>query len=157
MTGAHVIETILEYSKPPAPGPYVEVHNTANLTVPSANVSLYIMFDGTVVSSVCGGRASMFNFTAHFCASNATSAGSLLHTLHSGDAMTVGQFLGGQNYTNCAALGVSSASASPTASATMTAVTPSPTPAVFRGAGNVLAGSVYGLVFAVISAYLNWL
>lgn len=27
--GAHVIETILEYSKPPSPGPYNEVHNTA--------------------------------------------------------------------------------------------------------------------------------
>ena len=65
-----MIETILEYSKPPAPGPYNEVHNTALLNVPSANVSFYIPYDGTVVSSVCDGKASQFNFTAHFSAAS---------------------------------------------------------------------------------------
>lgn len=50
--------------KPPAPGPYYEVHNTANFTIPSFDVSLYIQYDGTTVTSVCDGKASMFNFTA---------------------------------------------------------------------------------------------
>lgn len=107
LAGAHVIETILEYSKPPAPGPYNEVHNTALLSVPSAHVSFYIPYDGTVVSSICDGKASMFNFTAHYCATNATVAGGLLHMLHLGDAVTVGKFLGGMNYTSCQALGSS--------------------------------------------------
>lgn len=110
--GAHVIETILSYSKPPAPGPYVEVHNTALLTVPvpaARDLQFYIPFDGTVVSSVCDGAASRFNFTAHYCASDATLAGSVLHMLHLTDAQTVGQFLGGQNFTSCAALGAAGA------------------------------------------------
>ena len=34
-------------------------------------------------------------------------AGALLHMLHLGDAVTVGKFLGGQNFTNCAALNAS--------------------------------------------------
>ncbi|KAF7198485.1 hypothetical protein HII31_00224 [Pseudocercospora fuligena] len=106
IAGAHVIETILEYSKPPSPGPYNEVHNTALLNVPSAgNVSFYIPFDGTVVSSVCDGKASAFNFTAVYCATNASVAGEVLHMLHLGDAVTVGKFLGGKNFTSCEALG----------------------------------------------------
>lgn len=110
--GGHIIETILIYSKPPAPGPYNEVHNTALFNIPAVNnVSLYIQYDGTVVSSVCDGKASMFNFTAVYCGDNATAAGALLHTVHMGDAVTVGQFLGGQNFTSCEALGASSASA----------------------------------------------
>lgn len=77
--GSHVIETILQYSKSPAPGPYREVHNTALLTVPSAgDVKLYIPYDGTVLTSTCGGRASTFNFTAHYCASNGTIGGQVL-------------------------------------------------------------------------------
>jgi hypothetical protein len=37
--GAHVIETILEYSKPPSPGPYNEVHNTAVRSLPNPALS----------------------------------------------------------------------------------------------------------------------
>jgi hypothetical protein len=127
--GAHIIETILSYSKPPSPGPYVEVHNTALFSVPAANVSLYIQFDGTVVSSVCDGKASMFNFTANFCATNATVGAALLHQVHTGDGMTVGKFLGGQNFTSCEALGAGSPT--PTSSA------PAP-PATFTGAADRL-------------------
>ena len=54
--GAHVIETILIYDKPPN-GPYDEVHNTALLSVPAANVSFYIIYDGTTVTSTCDGKA----------------------------------------------------------------------------------------------------
>ena len=105
LMGLHVIETILEYSKPASPGPYVEVHNTALIENAAPGLDLYIPFDGTVVSSVCEGKASMFNFTANFCATgNTTVAAGLLHTLHLNDAETVGKFLGGQNFTDCAAL-----------------------------------------------------
>lgn len=129
--GAHVIETLLTYSKPAA-GPYVEVHNTALVNIAAANLSFYIPFDGTVVTSVCGGAASMFNFTANYCgSSNATLAGPILHMLHSADAMTVGTFLGGKNFTTCAALGASNSTvvlATATATATGTA-----SPAKFTG------------------------
>lgn len=40
--------------------------------------------------------------------------------VHLGDAVTVGQFLGGKNFTNCAALGESGAAAPPTASMSAT-------------------------------------
>ncbi|KAK3056219.1 hypothetical protein LTR09_002726 [Extremus antarcticus] len=114
--GAHVIETILTYSKPPSPGPYDEVHNTAVLSVGA--LSFYIPYDGTTVTSYCDGKAAQFNFTAQYCANNATAAGAILHMLHLADAVTVGTFLGGQNFTSCAALGASGASAPPTAPST---------------------------------------
>ena len=40
--------------------------------------------------------------------------------VHLGDAVTVGQFLGGKNFTNCAALGESGATAPPTSSMSAT-------------------------------------
>ena len=147
LSGAHVIETLLTYDKPPSPGPYNEVHNTANLTVPAYNVSFYIPYDGTVVSSVCDGRASMFNFTAHYCGTNATTTGMLLHMLHSGDAMTVGKLLGGQNFTSCEALGGGNGSASPTPSAPPTAYT--------GAAATTLGWSVMGTVAVAVGAFLH--
>lgn len=96
LAGAHVIETILNYSKP-ANGPYYENHNVAPLSVatPGGNVSLYCQVDATTVTSMCGGMATLMNFTAQCCSNNATVASGLLHMLHSGDAMTVQKFLGG--------------------------------------------------------------
>jgi hypothetical protein len=111
LAGAHVIETILKYSKPPAPGPYDEVHNTALLSV--GPIQLYIPYDGTTVKEYCDGKASQFNFTAHFCSNNATAAAGALHMLHLGDAVTVGKFLGGKNFTSCSALGVKGGKAPP--------------------------------------------
>jgi hypothetical protein len=111
LDGLTVIETILKYSKPPAPGPYDEVHNTALLN--AGPFSFYIPYDGTTVKEYCNGKASQFNFTAHFCSTNVTAASGLLHMVHLGDAETVGQFLGGKNFTSCAALGEKGAPAPP--------------------------------------------
>ncbi|KAF2088064.1 hypothetical protein K490DRAFT_56090 [Saccharata proteae CBS 121410] len=86
--GAHVIETILVYQKP-VDGPYVEIHSVAPLTVPSAgNVSFYAAFDGTTVTPICGGRATAWNFTANFCATNVSVGMSVLDMLHTNDVMT---------------------------------------------------------------------
>ena len=106
--GAHIIETIILYSKPPN-GPYDEVHalNTppaAPVNLPSYNISFYGDYDGTTVVETCGGLASTFNFTVDFCATNATLGAQLLHSIHLSDAQTVGKFLGGQNFTTCEAL-----------------------------------------------------
>jgi hypothetical protein len=144
LAGAHVIETILVYDKPPSPGPYNEVHNTANLSVPAYNVSLYIPYDGTVVSSICDDKATLFNFTAHFCASNATIVASLLHMLHSNDAVTVGKFLGGQNFTTCEALGANG-TAMPM---------PSAPPTSYTGAAAQLTWSVAGVLAGAAAALL---
>ncbi len=111
--GAHVVETITTYSKPPN-GPYEEIHTLAPLTIPSANVSLYADYDGTTVTPICNGAASIFNFTINFCATNATLAAGILHMLHLTDAQTVGVFLGGNNYTSCAALSNSTATGTST-------------------------------------------
>lgn len=103
ITGAHIVETITTYSKPPN-GPYEEIHVLALLTIPSPNVSFYGDYYGTTVTPICNGAASTFNFTIKFCALNATLAGTVLHMLHLTDAQTVGVFLGGQNFSSCAAL-----------------------------------------------------
>lgn len=148
LDGLHVIETILEYSKPPAPGPYVEVHNTALLTAPG--LMAYIPFDGTVLTSVCDGKASMFNFTANFCSTNVTAAAGLLHQVHLGDAQTVGKFLGGRNFTTCAALGAASNSTGP-ANATGTS-SPGGTgssPAQYTGGASRQDGGLMGGVLVV--------
>lgn len=105
LAGAHVIETLLTYDSPPG-GPYYENHNVALLTIPlpTGNISVYFPLDATTVTSTCGGKATSFNFTANFCATNATAFAGVLHLLHSTDAITVGKFLGGQNFTSCDAL-----------------------------------------------------
>jgi hypothetical protein len=113
IAGAHVVETITTYSKPPN-GPYEEIHVLALLTIPSANVSFYGDYDGTTVTPICNGAASTFNFTINFCASNATLAGTVLHMIHLTDAQTVGVFLGGQNFSSCAALSSSTATSTST-------------------------------------------
>ncbi|KAI4135454.1 MAG: hypothetical protein LQ347_000673 [Umbilicaria vellea] len=145
IAGAHVIETITEYSKP-ANGPYVEVHTLAPLTVPAANVSFYGDFDGTVVTPTCNGAASTFNFTINFCASNAMVAAQTLHQLHLTDAQTVGVFLGGQNFTSCAALNKSSGTPSLGAS---------PAAATYTGSASTLTGSVM-LAGAAALAAVVW-
>jgi hypothetical protein len=99
IAGAHVVETITTYSKPPN-GPYEEIHTLELLTIPSADVSFYGDYDGTTVTPVCNGAANTFNFTINFCASNATVAAAILHMLHLTDAQTVGVFLGGQNFSS---------------------------------------------------------
>lgn len=140
--GAHVIETILEYSKPPSPGPYNEVHNTALLNIPALNnLSLYIIYDGTVVTSVCGGLASQLNFTAKYCGTNGTQTGALLHSIHTADGLGAAKLLGGANFTSCAALGAN-ASATSTGSG-------SPTVSPYHGAGSKVMGSMWSAVGAV--------
>jgi hypothetical protein len=44
-SGAHAVETIIVYSKPPN-GPYDEVHVLAPLTIPALNLSFYGDYDG---------------------------------------------------------------------------------------------------------------
>lgn len=119
--GAHVVETITTYSKPPN-GPYEEIHTLELLTIPSANVSFYADYDGTTVTPICNGTASTFNFTINFCGTNASLSGSILHMLHLTDAETVGVFLGGQNFSSCGAIN-STATTTSSASSTPSTVT----------------------------------
>ena len=67
LAGAHVIETITKYSKPPK-GPYEEVHTLNLLKIASVNLSAYADYDGTTVTSICDGAASTINFTINFYA-----------------------------------------------------------------------------------------
>lgn len=145
IAGAHVIETIKVYDKP-ANGPYVEIHTLAPLTIPSYNVSFYGEFDGQVWTSICDGKATTANFTINFCATNATLAARILQGLHLTDAETVGTFLGGMNFTSCAALGVN-------ASATTTGGTMSTGGASATENGRIFAAGTALLV----ASYLTWL
>ncbi|RDI81044.1 hypothetical protein Vi05172_g9012 [Venturia inaequalis] len=104
LAGAYVIETITEYSKPDS-GPYIEIHTLAPLTIAAANVSFYAAYDAQNWTSVCDGKATTANFTVGMCATNATAAAALLHSIHLTDARTVGSLLGGRNFTTCQALG----------------------------------------------------
>lgn len=150
LAGATIIETLLTYDSPPG-GPYYENHNTALTTVArpasaGGNISVYFPLDATTVMSVCDGKATSFNFTADFCSNNVSAAAPLIHELHLGDAMTVGKFLGGQNFTSCEALGASNSS-----SATSSGVAPVQTftgqaaGKVVGGGGAVAAGLLAGL------------
>ena len=118
IAGAHVIEKITVYSKPEN-GPYEEIHTLGLLTIPSANVSFSADYDGTTVTPTCDGKASIFNLTANFCATNASVAGPLLHMLHLTDAETVGKFLGGQNFTTCEAISSSGSGSNTTSPPTV--------------------------------------
>ncbi|KAK4555109.1 hypothetical protein LTR86_007875 [Recurvomyces mirabilis] len=146
IAGAHVIETILTYSKP-ANGPYVEVHTLAPLTVPAANVSFYSDFDGQVYQPICGGKATTGNYTINFCATNATVASQVLSMLHMTDAVTVGTFLGGKNFTSCAALGAGNATStgSPNATSSM--------PAMYTGAAANFKAGVLGTAMVAAIAF----
>ncbi|KAF8858671.1 hypothetical protein BDZ45DRAFT_743095 [Acephala macrosclerotiorum] len=132
--GAHVVETITTYSKPPN-GPYEEIHVLGLLTIPQANVSFYSDYDGTTVTPICSGAASTFNFTINFCATNATLAG------HLTDAQTVGVFLGGQNFSSCGTITNSTATSTSTSTSTSTPST------VMTSAANCGIISVSTLVF----------
>lgn len=143
IAGAHVVETITLYSKP-AEGPYDEVHTLDLLTIPSANVSFSAGYDGTTVTSTCDGKASVFNFTAVFCATNASVAEAVLHMIHLTDAQTVGVFLGGQNFTTCDAI-VSSNSTSNTTSP----------PVVVNAASDLVASVSSVVVAAGLMAFLG--
>lgn len=68
-------------------------------------MSFYAEYDAQNWRSVCDEKATTANFTINMCATNATAAAALLHAIHLTDAKTVGTFLGGQNFTSCAALG----------------------------------------------------
>jgi len=158
IAGAHLIETITEYSKP-ANGPYVEVHTLAPLTLPTFNVSLYGDFDGQVWEPICGGKATTTNFTINFCATNATLGAQLLHMFHLTDAETVGTFLGGDNFTSCAALGGGAAAgrnATGVAGGASGNATMTGSPAMFTGAAtNVgLEGSIIIAAVAAVAAGL---
>ena len=142
ISGAHVIETITEYFKPPN-GPYVEVHVLAPLTLPSLNVNFYGDFDGTIVTPICNGAASTFNFTINFCASNATVTAQALHQIQLTDAQTVGVFRGGQKFTSCAAL--NSSLGTPFMGA-------SPAADIYTGATSSLGGSVLLACAAALAA-----
>jgi hypothetical protein len=133
-SGVQINETITAISMPPG-GPYFETHTLGFLTFPTfGNLSLYADFDGTAVSQTCDGKASAFNLTIGYCATNATFAGGLFHSIHLSNVQNVAKLLGGNNFTTCEALG---------AAATTTSAMPIATGA----AGRTKAGA--GLVFAL--------
>ncbi|KAK3650316.1 hypothetical protein LTR56_006292 [Elasticomyces elasticus] len=140
VAGAHVIETITEYSKP-INGPYVEVHTLAPLSIPTANVSFYSDFDGQVWKPICDGKATWSNFTITFCATNATTAQQVLHMLHLTDAVTVGAFLGGQNFTSCSSL-TGNGTASPGAYGNGSTSSPTSAPMPYTGGAEEKGASV---------------
>ena len=129
--GAYVVETITVYDKPAA-GPYDEVHTLAPLSIPIANLSFYSAYDGTVVTPICGGTSSQFNFTINFCATNATLAASVLHMIHLTDATTVGVILGNHNFTSCAATNSTFSGGSNTTTGS------TPKPSTFNGGASLL-------------------
>ncbi|MCJ1245069.1 hypothetical protein MMC30_002270 [Trapelia coarctata] len=143
-SGALVIERITLYSKP-SNGPYIEIHTLAPLTIPAANLSFYSDYDYTSVTPVCDGKASAFNLTIPFCATNASLAESVLHGIHLADVQTVGVFLGGQNFTSCEALG---GGANATATKTGTGVGPTMTIVTANEAGR--GAAVMGIMLGVM-------
>ncbi|WPG97679.1 Hypothetical protein R9X50_00045900 [Acrodontium crateriforme] len=150
--GAHVIETITTYEKP-ADGPYIEIHTLAPLTIPAANLSAYSDYDAQNWTSICGGKATYANFTIHFCATNATLGAGLLHSIHLADAVTVGKFLGGNNFTTCEAL--ESNSTTPSGSSTTSGMLPSSTSSM-TPITNAAVGQSVGGIFGFVGAFAGF-
>jgi hypothetical protein len=153
LDGAYLIETILTYQKP-AGGPYVEDHTLAPLTIalPGGNVSTYAPFDGQTWSPTCNGKATAVNFTANFCATNVTAAAGIFQQAHIGSAVTVGQFLGGQNFSSCAALGGMAGNATMPANGSASS---SPSVPVYTGgAASVQSWVGSGIALVVLAAML---
>lgn len=100
LLGASIKETLITLSKPKN-GPFVENHSLAPATVPSLNVTASASVDQMTATSICGGKATAMNLTTVFCATNATVAAGVFHQIHQGAVTTVGQFLGGANFTGC--------------------------------------------------------
>lgn len=146
--GAHLIETIFILSSPPG-GPFNEVHTAAAFYFPPANLYVYIPYDGTSATSICDGKATQLNFTANYCADNATTAGQALHAVHLMDAQNIGLFLGGQNFTSCEALS-NNASATTSSGAPMSTFTGGAVHAV----GTPESGGLAAVLIAWISALL---
>lgn len=147
LVGATIIETITEYSKPANDtGPYIEIHTLAPFTTAAAKISLYSDYDAQNWTSVCDGKATTTNFTINFCATNASAAAALLHSIHLRDVQTVGTFLGVQNFTTCKALG----------SNAMTPNTTSPTMAGGNetGSGGAVSGFDGSKVTVLSSVFL---
>lgn len=116
----------------------------------AANVSFYADYDAQNWTSVCDGKATTTNFTINMCATNTTAAAALLHSIHLTDAQTVGTFLGGQNFTSCAALG--SNATTPNTTTTETGNATRSGGATATGGATALKGSkVAGLSSAVLA------
>lgn len=148
IAGAHIVETIEVYSKPPN-GPYVEIHAVDLLTIPAANVSVYSNYDGTTVTPICDGAASTLNFTVNFCATNAPVAAAVLHTLRVSNVQTLGQLLGGQNFTSCSAVASASSTVSVRAST-------SSSPAQVTASGATAHAVSLSTVVLVAGGLLAW-
>ena len=115
LDGLTVVETLLQYYRPPlscrgfpnTPPPppfpfdttYVEAHNTAQVDYDGNNV--YLPFDGLSARSTCRGNATVLNYTTQFCANDAPSAQSQLHTVHTQDLQNVQAMLGNASFSSC--------------------------------------------------------
>ncbi|GIZ49169.1 hypothetical protein CKM354_001220400 [Cercospora kikuchii] len=114
--GADFIQTLLSYDKPPSPGPFVEVHNSApvTLSIPpeqvetaggKTNFTLWLDSLRFEVEGVCEGRASQVNWTVSLCSDGPDVAKGMLHMVHTGFVENVGKLLGGGEFEGCEALG----------------------------------------------------
>jgi hypothetical protein len=101
LLGAKHVETLEIYSAP-ADGPFVEIKKDQPYNIPIANnVGIYADYDALIVTSICDGAASLFNFTIHYCSTNALYAEKILHMLHNNNAGNVVDKCGGGNFTGC--------------------------------------------------------
>lgn len=137
--GATATETILVYEKPAA-GPYVLVTAFAPSNV--ENTSSYGNFNSVIATPVCGGAACTLNFTTDFCSTDVAEAATYFQTVHTADAINVVLFLGGRNFTSCAAL---VASHSTTAAATSYSTTAAATSSSATGVPFTGSASLRGL------------
>lgn len=110
--GVTATETLVVLEKPAA-GPFHEVSAVSAFDL--GNTTIYSDFNSIVATPVCGGAACSVNFTVDFCATDAARAADFFRKVHSVDVVNVGLFLGGRNFTSCAALGANSSTPSPNA------------------------------------------
>jgi hypothetical protein len=117
LDGATLVETLITYSKPDG-GPYYEDHYLGLLYLSAYNLSAYAPHDTTTVTATCNDTASIFNMSVSYCASDATVAQTVFHSIHATDIETVREWLGNETYTGCSTATTSTANSSVSATST---------------------------------------
>lgn len=85
--------------------PFVEVNAVGPFNL--GTTTIYSDFNPIGATPVGGGAACMLNITVDFCAMDTAKAADFFHMVHLTDVVNVELFLGGRNFTACAALGTS--------------------------------------------------
>lgn len=99
--GNELTQTLTKYEK--HDDSFMEEQTIEQVTLQFINASLYSTRDVLTLNKTCDGKASVLNLTTAFCSTNASDVARGIGLYHMAGIMRVTEFLGGKNFTSCAA------------------------------------------------------